>query len=108
MNLSTIKHEDDRRLLVEYIKDYPIRTSKVLYVKDNQMLGSHYHKAKDDIFFLVRGNGTAIIDNVAREFEEGDCLLVRAGEKHAFTLDKGSILIESSTTPYDKTDEYQV
>ncbi len=108
MKLPTVIHEDNRRYLAEYISDFPIRTSKVMYVKEDCVLGSHYHKLKDDIFYLVKGSGTAVLNNRAMDFKKGDCLLVKAGSKHAFTLKKGSILIEASTTPYDKTDEYQV
>lgn len=107
MKLPIVKHEDERRSLVEYISDFPIRTSKILTVKENSVLGNHYHKLKDDIFYLLKGSGTAVINNRATDFKKGDCLLVKKGTSHAFTLKKGSILIESSTTPYDKTDEYK-
>ncbi len=107
MKQLTTKHEDHRRSLVEFIADMPIRTAKVMYVKDEAVLGSHYHKKKDDIFFLVKGSGTVVLNNRAQDFNQGDCLLVKAGIKHAFTLRKGSILIEASTTPYDKSDEYK-
>lgn len=108
MKLQTNKHEDDRRTLIEYISDFPIRMSKVLYVKEDRTLGNHYHKLKDDFFFLVKGSGTYTLDGIEEPFNEGDCILVKAGVMHAFNLKSGSILIESSTTPYDKGDEYEV
>jgi len=107
MKLPTTKHEDYRRSLVEFISDFPIRTAKVMYIKDEAVLGSHYHKLKDDIFYLIKGSGTAIINNRAEDFRAGECIHVKAGIKHAFTLHKGSILLEASTTPYDKSDEYK-
>ncbi len=106
MKLPIVKHEDERRSLIEYISDFPIRTSKILFVKQDSVLGNHYHKLKDDIFYLLKGKGTAVINNRAMDFKKGDCILVEKGTQHAFTLRRGSILIESSTTPYDKTDEY--
>lgn len=109
MKLPTFKHEDKRRLLIEFVQDMPIRNCKVLYVKDNTMpLGSHYHKLKDDVFLLAKGFGTYIIDGKREIFNEGDCISVQAGQKHEFDLMKGSILIECSTTPYDRSDEYTV
>lgn len=108
MNLPVIKHEDERRMLAEYISDIPIRTSKVIFVKKNSILGNHYHKVKDDVFFLVRGSGIKVMDGKESPFTEGECIFVKAGSPHAFSLKAGSILIESSTTPYDKTDEYEI
>lgn len=108
MKLQTLRHEDRRRVLVEYIKDQPFRTSKVMYVNDeNVPLGKHYHKLKDDIFFLVKGFGKYEIDGKREIMNEGDCIYVKAGQVHAFSLLRGSILIESSTLPYDKGDEYE-
>lgn len=106
MKLPTVKHEDYRRSLVEYISDFPIRTSKILTMKEDSAVGNHYHKLKDDVFFLLKGSGTMVLDNRATDFSAGDCILVKAGTSHSFLLKKGSILIESSTTPYDKSDEY--
>lgn len=108
MNLPTNRHEDERRTLVEYIHDLPFRTSKVLFVKQDSVLGNHYHKLKDDIFFLVKGSGTYTIDGHEEIFSQGDCIFVKAGMRHSFKLFNGSILLESSTLPYDKGDEHEV
>lgn len=108
MRLPTVKHEDGRRTLIEYINDIPIRTSKVLYVKEDSTLGKHFHKLKDDVFFMVKGSGFYKLDGKRHTLKEGDCIFVKAGVRHTFTLKAGSVLIESSTTPYDKKDEYPI
>lgn len=107
MKIETFIHEDDRRTLIEFVNDKPLRTMKAMYVKGG-VLGSHYHKLKDDVFFLVTGFGTYTVDGKTNIFREGDCLEVKAGFRHSFNLKEGSILLEASTLPYDKEDEYFV
>lgn len=108
MRLQTKIHEDHRRKLVEYIEDFPIRMSKVLFVKEDSTLGNHYHKDKGDIFFLLQGEGTVTLDGHTQNFFAGDCIYVQPMTRHTFFLKRDSILIESSTLPYDKGDEYEI
>lgn len=108
MKIQTYKHDDDRRLLVEYIHDMPIRNSKVLFIKKDSVLGNHYHKLKNDVFFLLKGSGTYTFDGLTNDFKEGDCLSVTVGVRHSFNLKAGSILLEASSLPYVKGDEYEI
>ncbi len=107
MKIKTYSHTDGRRTLIEFIQDTSIRTAKVIYVKEDSFLGNHYHKKKEDIFFLVKGSGTYTLDGKQELFKAGDTVLVKPGVKHTFYLIKDSILLEASTTPYDKEDEYE-
>lgn len=106
MKLETFYHEDDRRILAEYIQDIPTRTSKAIFIKEDSILGNHYHNYKDDIFFLLKGSGTITLNEITKPFKSGDCMLVKAGTVHSLNLKKGSILLESSTLPYAKEDEH--
>jgi len=106
MKLPITKHEDNRRILVEWVKDFPIRTCKVLTVKEDSVLGSHYHNNKIDTFYLLKGSGEYEIgDDGWKELKEGDCVRADIKIPHSFKLKAGSILLEASTTPYDKKDE---
>lgn len=109
MNLPTIRHEDKRRLLIEYVKDIPVKNLKVLYVKEKLPLGNHYHLKKDEIFYLLKGKGTVVLTTdktYSRQWMfEGECILVPRGTIHTFTLYPGSILLEAATEPYDPVDE---
>ncbi len=105
MKLPIHKHEDSRRTLTEWISDAPIRMCKVIEVKEDSVLGNHYHEKKEDYFYLLKGSGSWKIGEESGELKEGDCLHAGLGVPHTFTLKAGSILLESSTTPYDKEDE---
>lgn len=108
MSYPTVRHEDERRILIEFIHNEVFRTAKVLYLKKDSLLGNHYHNKKDDVFFLLKGAGTATLDGKLSIMNEGDCIYVKAGTVHSFHLKEDSILIEASTLPYDKEDEIQV
>lgn len=105
MKLQPTKHEDDRRKLVEWISDFPIRSCKVLEMKQDGVLGNHYHNNKVDTFYLLKGNGTYQIGEEHGHLVEGGCYRAEKGVPHSFFLTAGSILLEASTTPYDKKDE---
>lgn len=100
-------HEDNRRKLIEYVADMPIRTCKALVVKEDTVLGDHYHKLKDEIFYLLKGSGTVTLDGVTSPFNENDIVHAKAGVKHTFNLLEGSILLEAGTEPFDATDDYK-
>jgi len=108
MNLPVYKHEDERRVLIEWISDFHIRNCKALIVKKDCELGNHYHNKKIDTFLLLKGSGTFRIGDRAGELIEGSCYRALAKEPHTFYLKAGSVLLEASTTPYDKKDEIQI
>lgn len=105
MKLPVYKHEDDRRTLFEWVQNFPITTCKVLVIKKNCELGNHFHRKKIDTFFLLKGSGTYSIGTETGILVEGSCYRANQGESHTFYLKAGSILLEASTTPYDKKDE---
>lgn len=108
MKLRTYKHEDDRRILIEWLSDYHIRNCKAIIIKKDCELGNHYHNKKIDNFLLLKGSGTYKIGNKSGKIKAGDCMRAMPKDVHIFKLKKGSILLEASTTPFNKKDEIQV
>lgn len=111
MNWPITKHEDKRRLLVEWVSDTPIKAIKAITVKEKLPLGNHYHLHKDEIFYLLKGKGTYSLTNRDKKTHyrdwiyEGDCIFVERGTIHTFELYPDSILLEAATEPYDPIDE---
>jgi mannose-6-phosphate isomerase-like protein (cupin superfamily) len=99
-------HEDERRIMAEYIEDIPMRSSKVIFMKKDAEVGNHWHELKDEVFFLLKGSGTYKLDGKVKDFKEGDCIFVKRGTTHTLNLKQGSIVLESSTMPYTKQDEH--
>ena len=77
-------------------------------MKVDGVLGNHYHNHKQDFFFLLRGSGTYNIGSEIVKFKKNDCLTALPTQPHSFFLKKGSILLEASTTPYNKDDEISI
>lgn len=107
MKSPTVKHEDERRTLVEWVKDIPFKSAKIVIAKNDLPLGEHYHNNKDEVFYLLKGNGTMKLDGVENKFTEGDCIFVKRGTMHTFILTAGSILLGVGTEPFDPNDEIQ-
>jgi mannose-6-phosphate isomerase-like protein (cupin superfamily) len=99
------RHEDDRRILIEWVRDYPVKFCKAIIIKSGNEIGNHYHLKKEEIFYLLKGSGTADLDGVTQDFKEGDCIFIPKGQLHAFKLKKGSILLGAATEPYNPEDE---
>ena len=53
MRLHPIRHEDDRRILTEYISDIPFKRAKVIETKGKVTLGKHYHNNNDSVFYMT-------------------------------------------------------
>lgn len=106
-SLKVTRHEDKRRTLIEWLNDFPIRSCKVLIAKDECDVGNHYHKLKDEVFYLLKGTGEVTLDGVTEILSSGDIVYVPALAKHSFLLTKDSILLGGATKMYDKSDEYK-
>jgi mannose-6-phosphate isomerase-like protein (cupin superfamily) len=106
--VETHKHEDERRILIEWVRDYPVRFCKAIIIKSGTEIGDHYHKEKEEIFYLLKGMGTVALDGATRDFKEGDCIFIPKGQNHSFKLEEGSILLGAATKPYDPKDVYEL
>ena len=58
--------------------------SMTVMVTLNPGHGMHYHshKLRDEVWTIISGNGTALIDDVVCEVKPGDVLTMKAGQKH--------------------------
>ena len=116
MNLPITRHEDERRTLIEWNKDIPMKRSKVLIVKKKSVLGKHYHNLSDSIFYILKGkciittksahSNTAPVHR--KWMFEGDCEFVPRGIIHRFEVFPGTVMLESATEPFNNNDEIQV
>ena len=46
--------------------------------------GSHYHRKRESIFFVLQGKGKAIIEGKEYDIEPNTVIYIPPGEKHAF------------------------
>ena len=72
-----------------------------LLIKKGDTFGGHYHKHKEELFYLLRGkikvNETEIINS-------NECFLISPLEKHSIYAMENSELVELLSEPFDKAD----
>lgn len=116
MRLPVTRHEDDRRVLTEYISDIPFRRAKVIESKGKVVVGNHWHKNNDSVFYVLKGKANYSLksahSSTARESRgwlfDNECLFVPRGMIHTFTLYPNTTMLETATEKYDPQDEISV
>jgi len=95
-------HEDNRRKLTSFPE------AKMLEIKEDCILGKHYHKVKTEKFILCQGNALLTVnDQNPIEMEIGKIYTISPGQIHTFKIKKGSILIGLNSKQFDSTDDYK-
>ncbi len=99
------KHEDERRCLIEWATG-SFKECKVAIMKEDGVLGDHWHANKDEVFMLLQGYGGILRrGDMATKIEPHEVYEIPRGTYHAFYLTKGSVLLGAATELYDKSDE---
>jgi quercetin dioxygenase-like cupin family protein len=79
---------------------------KILNLKKGFMCSIHYHKNKDETFYILEGKVGLELDGVKKIMLPGDTQLVKPGEKHRFVgLDDSKIL--EFSTHHEDLDSYR-
>jgi len=81
--------------------------TKILHITKGRQCSLHYHKDKDEIFFLHKGLIKVEIGTKSFRMHEGDFINIRPGVKHRFYGIEDSIIIEAST-PHSGNDIYRI
>ncbi len=100
-------HEDDRRVMIEWIADMSFRSAKAVIAKSDSVIGDHYHNKKEEAFFLLSGRARRV---VIGDVEELGVTAPRKwfagkGVRHIFELEKGAVLLSAATEVFDPADE---
>lgn len=54
----------------------------VLTLETGATIGEHTHPATDELYFILTGTGTGVLDAASFAVEPGDAFVVRAGHSH--------------------------
>ncbi len=60
-------------------------TAYRVQIAPHQQTSVSYHKIAEEIYYVISGAGTALLDGVAYPLKPGDLLRLPPGTKHAFT-----------------------
>lgn len=99
---------DHRRALSEFGNGGTWKVCKYLEITEDCLIGDHYHKNKDESFFLAKGSGTVNLSSFAYPVEAPCFIDVPRGIYHSFNLEKGSILIGLASEEHDPNDDHKL
>lgn len=101
------RHEDERRVLIEWIRNSNFVSSKIVIAKSEIPIGDHYHSKKDEVFLLISGKAKRVVmdNHTQTNIEAPYKWNVPRNTYHLFELEKGSILIGVADQPFDPEDE---
>ncbi len=67
----------------------------------------HYHKASEEIYFILTGSGLIEIDGETREVAPGDAILIPAGTRHQITSKSNDLrFLCCCAPPYSHDDTF--
>jgi quercetin dioxygenase-like cupin family protein len=72
---------------------------KFLFLFAGQRCPLHYHKIKDETFFIVRGTVAMEADGQALTLREGDVFKMAPGRQHTFAAQDGPALVLEVSLP---------
>ncbi|MCK5016835.1 MAG: cupin domain-containing protein [Candidatus Peribacteraceae bacterium] len=75
--------------------------SKILYLKQGFRCSYHYHKIKDETFYILKGTIHMIVDGEELMLYPGESIHIEPGVKHSFTGVFDSEILEVSTQHFE-------
>jgi quercetin dioxygenase-like cupin family protein len=79
---------------------------KILFVKKQYRCSIHYHKLKDETFYIQSGKVYLELNNEVIIMNQGNFKRIFPGQKHRFSGLEDSIIFEFST-PHSESDSYR-
>ncbi|WP_206201942.1 N-acetylneuraminate synthase family protein [Terasakiella sp. SH-1] len=70
---------------------------KIIAVLAGQSNPEHYHKQKDETFYVLHGTLDITVEGQLHSLKEGDMLTLKQGERHSFSTQTGVVFEEVST-----------
>ena len=64
----------------------------VVFYENGQGTPEHQHKRQDEVFYVLDGTGTMIVDRENLPMKKGDIIQVPSGSKHGIKNDSGAQL----------------
>ena len=77
---------------------------KKMVLYKNHRCSLHYHKIKDETFYVIKGCVLLELNDKIKILKPGDSILIKPNDKHRFTGLEESEIIEFSTHHYDEDD----
>lgn len=112
--LGAKRWEEERGEFVQISYKEEIWHLAVFEIRKGFSRGSHYHEAKEEIFYVVSGKMKALfldMDTLQKEeyiLEKGDKIRMKPRCGHIFYGLEGTLVVEYSPHVYNKEDSYRI
>lgn len=112
--LGAKRWEEERGEFVQISYKEEIWHLAVFEIRKGFSRGSHYHEAKEEIFYVVSGKMRALfldMDTLQKEeyiLEKGDKIRMKPRCGHIFYGLEGTLVVEYSPHVYNKEDSYRI
>ena len=101
-------HEDERRALTAIFNGdlgFDVKQIKYIKVKEDSLLGDHYHPYKEFFYVLQGHSEVTLLDIETKErkvyiLKEGNRLIIPPRIAHKAFIKKGTIMIEGTEIKY--------
>jgi len=92
----------------EWLVNDELYCAKYLYLKKGYLCSLHFHKRKDETFYVLEGRIKIEVEDSIYILNMNDSIRIYPNMKHRFTaLTKKAKILEVSTTHYDE-DSYRI
>jgi mannose-6-phosphate isomerase-like protein (cupin superfamily) len=99
--------EDNRRAIFEFGNGGNWKVCKLLNIKEDCVIGDHYHKNKDECFLLISGEADVILDGKLFEVEPFTVIDVPKFVHHTFNIKNGSLLLCLASQEHNPKDDHK-
>lgn len=100
-------HEDNRRSIFEFGAYGNWKVCKYLEIKEDCIIGDHYHRGKDECFLLSKGEANIILGSETSKVVAPMVINVSRNTYHLFDIRKGSILICLASEEHTPNDDHK-
>lgn len=91
----------------EWIVNTPMYCGKFLFLQKGKRCSLHYHKNKDETFYVLKGRVLMEVNNKEKVMKKGSIQHITPLTKHRFNGLESSVIIEFSTH-HEESDSYRV
>jgi mannose-6-phosphate isomerase-like protein (cupin superfamily) len=79
-------------------------TAYRIRIEPHQRTSTSYHRVAEEIYLVISGKGTAVLDDVEHVLQTGDFLRLPPGTTHAFVTGDESLVMLDIHTPGSRPD----
>ena len=70
-------------------------TTMKIFIDEGKSMSYHAHDRRDEIWVIVSGTGTTIVDGMRQHVNPGDVVAIAAGSRHTIIAETDLVIVET-------------